>query len=164
MKQINLYSSKNGFRSSRENYGDAAIGYVCLKRENAECTIQGRICPEHRVKQKDYTVILRIDEKNDKIKSFACLDCAAAAGSTFFHHSISLLKHEISFFFVNSIKFIIFRRLQTWYCIFNVVQSTIRGTVSDGSGVLLEEVAIIRSWHSKKVHYYTRTTFEKKIE
>ena len=134
-----------------------------MKRENAECTIQGRICPEHRVKQKDYTVILRIDEKIDKIKSLACLDCAAAAGSTFFHHLISLLMLNTKFlFFVNSIKFIIFRRLQTWYCIFNVVQSTIRGTVSDASGVLLEEVATIRSWHSKKVHYYTRTTFEKK--
>ena len=39
MKQIDPYSSKIGFRSSRENYGDAAIGYVCLKRENAEYTI-----------------------------------------------------------------------------------------------------------------------------
>ena len=67
------------------------IGYVRLKRENAECTIRGRICPEHLVKQKDYTVILKIDEKNDKIKSLECLDCAAAAGSTFFE--------SIDFFF-----------------------------------------------------------------
>ena len=56
--KIDLNSSKNSFRSSRENYRDAAIGYVCLKRENPKCTIRVRICPEHRVKQKDYTVII----------------------------------------------------------------------------------------------------------
>ena len=54
---------KNGFRSSRENYGDVVIGYVCLKRDNAKCTIRVRICPEHRVKLKDYTVLIKIDEK-----------------------------------------------------------------------------------------------------
>ena len=74
MKTIDPYSSKNGFSSSTENYGDAAIGYVCSKRESAECTIRGRLCPEDRVKQKYYTVILQIDGKNDKIKSLECLD------------------------------------------------------------------------------------------
>ena len=49
--------AKNRFRSSRETYGDAVTGYVCLKRENSECTI--------RV----------IDEENDKIRSLECLDC-----------------------------------------------------------------------------------------
>ena len=44
---------KNGFRSSRENYGDTVIGYVCWKRENAKCTIRVKICPERRVKQNE---------------------------------------------------------------------------------------------------------------
>ena len=36
-----LIFSKDGFRSSREYYGDAAIGYVCLKHDNTKCTIGG---------------------------------------------------------------------------------------------------------------------------
>ena len=55
LKLILIYRK---MRSSRENYGDAAIGYVCLKRENAICTIRVRIYLEHRVKQKEYTVII----------------------------------------------------------------------------------------------------------
>ncbi|KAJ8941371.1 hypothetical protein NQ318_000837 [Aromia moschata] len=35
--------------SSRDKHGDSAIGYVELKREGSLCTVQGRICPEHRV-------------------------------------------------------------------------------------------------------------------
>ena len=67
--------AKNRFTSSREIYGDGVTGYVCLKRQNAKCTIRVRICPEHRVEQKDYTFIIKIDEKNDKIRSLECLDC-----------------------------------------------------------------------------------------
>jgi hypothetical protein len=38
------------FRLTRENYGDAAIGYVELKREASKCVVKRRICPEHRVR------------------------------------------------------------------------------------------------------------------
>lgn len=43
-------------RSQRENYGDTAIGYVELKREGPMCQVRGRVCPEHRVRSKPYTV------------------------------------------------------------------------------------------------------------
>ncbi|GBP23012.1 Beta-1,3-galactosyltransferase 6 [Eumeta japonica] len=44
-------------RSSRESYGDDAVGYVQLKRESNICTVKCRVCPEHK-----------------------CHDCAASAG------------------------------------------------------------------------------------
>jgi hypothetical protein len=34
------------FRSTRENYGDAAIGNVELKRDASKCVVKGRIRPE----------------------------------------------------------------------------------------------------------------------
>lgn len=67
-------------RSSRENYGDSAIGYVSVKREGSICIMKGRICPEHRVRQKDYTVILIVDEGEEKVQRIECLDCAASEG------------------------------------------------------------------------------------
>jgi hypothetical protein len=32
------------FRSTRENYDNAAIGYAELKREASKCVVKGRIC------------------------------------------------------------------------------------------------------------------------
>ncbi|XP_011883840.1 PREDICTED: uncharacterized protein LOC105570988 [Vollenhovia emeryi] len=66
--------------SSRENYGDQAIGYVCLKRDGPICTVKCRVCPEHRVREKGYAVTLTIDEDNDKIIDVQCHNCAAANG------------------------------------------------------------------------------------
>jgi D-lyxose ketol-isomerase len=38
------------FRFTRENYGDAAIGYVELERETSKCVVKGQVCPEHTVR------------------------------------------------------------------------------------------------------------------
>ncbi|CAH2103318.1 unnamed protein product [Euphydryas editha] len=44
--------------SSRESYGDDAIGFVQLRRESDICTVKCRVCPEHKVRSKPYTVNL----------------------------------------------------------------------------------------------------------
>ncbi|XP_076664263.1 uncharacterized protein LOC143375179 [Andrena cerasifolii] len=75
--------------SSRENYGDSAIGYVCVKRTDNICVVKGRICPEHRVRNKDYTVFLTVDETEGKIENVECLDCAASEGGC--KHGIAFL-------------------------------------------------------------------------
>lgn len=67
-------------RSSRENYGDSAIGYVCVKRVGSICTLKGRICPVHRVRSKNYTVTLTVEEVNEQVKKVEYLDCAASLG------------------------------------------------------------------------------------
>ncbi|XP_036141931.1 uncharacterized protein LOC118648772 isoform X2 [Monomorium pharaonis] len=75
-------------RSKREEYGDNAIGYVELKREGSICTVRGKICPEHKIRSKPYTVFLKIDEETEEIKEAVCHDCAASAGGC---------KHAIAF-------------------------------------------------------------------
>ncbi|XP_031337157.1 uncharacterized protein LOC116166348 [Photinus pyralis] len=67
--------------ATREAYGDNAIGYVELKREGPLCTLQCKICPEHRVRSKNYAVSLIVDEEEEKIVNVICKDCAAAAGN-----------------------------------------------------------------------------------
>lgn len=36
-------------RSTKESYGDNAIGYVQLKRKGPICTIKGKITAEHKI-------------------------------------------------------------------------------------------------------------------
>ncbi|XP_071576230.1 uncharacterized protein [Temnothorax nylanderi] len=74
--------------SSRQNYGDSAIGYVCVKRENSICTVKAKVCPEHRVRNKAYSVIVIVDEENESIINVECQDCAASSGGC---------KHAIAF-------------------------------------------------------------------
>ncbi|KAF5274920.1 hypothetical protein FQR65_LT16831 [Abscondita terminalis] len=71
--------------ASREQYGDSAIGYVELKREGSLCTVQGRICPEHKVRSKTYSVCLIVDEIQEKIVNVFCKDCAASSGMWWLH-------------------------------------------------------------------------------
>lgn len=68
------------FSSSREAYGDDAIGWVQLKRGKGCCTVKGRIVPEHKVRDKAYHVEVVFDEKNSKIKKAQCQDCSASSG------------------------------------------------------------------------------------
>ncbi|GBP22832.1 hypothetical protein EVAR_17186_1 [Eumeta japonica] len=49
--------------SSRQSYGDDAIGYVQLKRDHTLCTVKCRMCPEHKVRLTSYSVSMVIDEK-----------------------------------------------------------------------------------------------------
>ncbi|KAJ8685163.1 hypothetical protein QAD02_020956 [Eretmocerus hayati] len=76
-------------RSMRPNYGDVAIGYVQLKRDGLSCIVQGKICPEHRVNSKNYTVRVVVNEDKEIIEQAQCLDCAASEGGC--KHAVALL-------------------------------------------------------------------------
>ncbi|XP_058789699.1 uncharacterized protein LOC131663353 [Phymastichus coffea] len=75
--------------SSRENYGDAAMGYVCLKRDGALCILKASICPEHKVRDTPYKVTLIVNEKSNTVNTVECEDCPASLGGC--KHAIALL-------------------------------------------------------------------------
>ncbi|XP_031359073.1 uncharacterized protein LOC116182672 [Photinus pyralis] len=75
--------------AGREEYGDNAVGYVELKRANSLCTLQCKICPEHKVRAKHYTVSMTVDEAEEKIVNVECKDCAASAGGC--KHALAFL-------------------------------------------------------------------------
>ncbi|KAF5308208.1 hypothetical protein FQR65_LT06388 [Abscondita terminalis] len=66
--------------AGRENYGDAAVSYVQVKREGDICTVKAKMCPEHKIRSKNYNVILTINEDEDKLLHVTCIDCAASLG------------------------------------------------------------------------------------
>ncbi|KYN06414.1 hypothetical protein ALC62_02644, partial [Cyphomyrmex costatus] len=67
-------------RSSRETYGDNAVGYVRLIRNNNQCIIKADICPEHKVRQKLYSVTIIVNEEDESVQSIECHECAASSG------------------------------------------------------------------------------------
>ena len=67
-------------RSGRPSYGDAAIGYVCVKREGETCIVKAAITPEHKVKNTNYKVIAIINEKEGIVRDIHCSGCKAAFG------------------------------------------------------------------------------------
>ncbi|XP_045454482.1 uncharacterized protein LOC123663880 [Melitaea cinxia] len=75
--------------SSRESYGDDAIGYVQLKRKANLCVIKCKICPEHKVRQQPYSVSMVIDEKEGIVQSVQCADCPASKGGC--KHAVAFL-------------------------------------------------------------------------
>ncbi|XP_060807339.1 uncharacterized protein LOC132903320 isoform X2 [Amyelois transitella] len=64
-------------RSTRESYGDSAVGYVQVKRDGDICVVKARITPKHNVRQKCYAVICTCNETEETILSVQCEDCAA---------------------------------------------------------------------------------------
>lgn len=76
-------------RSSRQSYGDDAIGYVQLKRDANLCMVKCKICPEHRVHSKSYSVTMIVDEEESIIVSVKCHDCAASEGGC--KHAVAFL-------------------------------------------------------------------------
>ena len=50
-------------RSCHENYGDEAVGYVCLRRDQSVCIVKCRVTPEHNVRSSSYAVMIKIDEE-----------------------------------------------------------------------------------------------------
>lgn len=60
-----------------------------MKREGDTCIVQGRICPEHKVRAKPYTVKCVVNEKDRLVEKVDCMDCAASAGGC--KHSIAFL-------------------------------------------------------------------------
>ncbi|VEN48622.1 unnamed protein product [Callosobruchus maculatus] len=75
--------------AGRENYGDAALGYVQLKREGHLCTVKAKICPEHKVRNKDYLVTLVVNEQSETVEDVSCNDCPASLGGC--KHAIAVL-------------------------------------------------------------------------
>lgn len=68
------------FRACREDYGDNAVEYVQVKKVNSEYVIKGKICPEHRVSKKSYTVTMIVDTTTETVSSVTCEDCPASQG------------------------------------------------------------------------------------
>ncbi|KAH9642211.1 hypothetical protein HF086_005541 [Spodoptera exigua] len=77
--------------SSRESYGDDAVGYVQLQRDSTFklCTVKCGVCPEHKVRTKPYSVTVIVDEKNGVIVSARCQDCPASEGGC--KHAVAFL-------------------------------------------------------------------------
>ena len=73
----------------RPNYGDAAIGYVQILRQQSTCIVEAKVCPEHKVRNKNYTAKVKVNEKNEKSLSATCDGCAASLGGC--NHAIALL-------------------------------------------------------------------------
>lgn len=71
-------------RSGRQSYGDAAIGWVQVRRTNNICVVKGKITPEHNVRKKQYSVSCEVDESLQKIVDIQCYDCAASSGNSRF--------------------------------------------------------------------------------
>ncbi|XP_018395225.1 PREDICTED: uncharacterized protein LOC108773788 [Cyphomyrmex costatus] len=80
--------SKNA-QSSRETYGDNAVGYVRLIRNNNQCIIKADICPEHKVRQKLYSVTIIVNEEDESVQSIECHECAASSGGC--KHAVAFL-------------------------------------------------------------------------
>lgn len=64
----------------RQNYGDVAIGYVQLSSQLSTCNVEAKVCPEHKVRNKNYTVQVIIDENEETVIRTECHDCAASLG------------------------------------------------------------------------------------
>ena len=62
----------------RQSYGDLAVEYVQLLHKGSFCTVVGKICPEHKVQQKDYVVEVLVNEET--VLKAKCQDCAASKG------------------------------------------------------------------------------------
>lgn len=81
-------------RSSHPAYGDDAVGYVEVKREQDDgnarmCIVRARVTPEHRVSSKAYTVTVTVNEDSNVLASAECLDCAASSGGC--KHTVALI-------------------------------------------------------------------------
>ncbi|XP_011686445.1 PREDICTED: uncharacterized protein LOC105449141 [Wasmannia auropunctata] len=76
-------------KAGNENYGDSAIGFIELNREGCFCHIRGKVCPEHRVNSKPYSVSMLVNEENESVEYVKCDDCAASAGD--YKHAIAFL-------------------------------------------------------------------------
>ena len=59
------------FGRSRETYGDASIGYVCMKRDENLSILKASVCPEHKVRDKPYQVTLIINEVSSTVNTVA---------------------------------------------------------------------------------------------
>ncbi|KAJ8720818.1 hypothetical protein PYW08_006283 [Mythimna loreyi] len=75
--------------SGRESYGDDAVGYVQLKRDQNTCIVKCTICPEHKVRSKPYAVSVVVNEAEESVTSVQCHDCPASEGGC--KHGVAFL-------------------------------------------------------------------------
>lgn len=80
----------------RGNYINNAIGYVEVKREGSNCLVRCQICPEHKIKSKNYRIEMTVNEDTEVVESVKCLSCAASEGGC--KHALAFLMwvHEKS--------------------------------------------------------------------
>ena len=45
------------------------------------CTVRGRVCPEHKVRETGYTVLNEIDDEEETINFVQFQNCPASAGT-----------------------------------------------------------------------------------
>ncbi|CAG9771388.1 unnamed protein product [Ceutorhynchus assimilis] len=76
-------------RSAADTYGDNAIAFVQLKRDDGVCTVKGRITPEHKIRNTAYRVQAIIDETTEEDQICECLDCPASEGGC--KHGVAFL-------------------------------------------------------------------------
>lgn len=77
-KAAEIRGGKN-IRSTRESYGDQAIGYVQVQRKGNICTVLARCTPEHKNHAISYELKVEVDEENEEILSGTCV-CSATKG------------------------------------------------------------------------------------
>ncbi|KAK4882633.1 hypothetical protein RN001_005952 [Aquatica leii] len=82
--------------SMRAKYINAAVGYVQPERCGDLCKIVAQICPEHKIRSKNYGVHMEVDEKEEEVRYVTCQDCPASGGGC--KHALALLMwvHEKS--------------------------------------------------------------------
>nr|CAH7751083.1 unnamed protein product [Callosobruchus chinensis] len=61
--------------SGRESYGDAAVGWVQVKRNGTICTVKVKITPEHNAKMKKYAVTSNLNKQSGEVIDVECHDC-----------------------------------------------------------------------------------------
>ncbi|KYN19357.1 hypothetical protein ALC57_08330, partial [Trachymyrmex cornetzi] len=93
-------------RSSRESYGDEAIGYVYLKREQLTktCILKCKVCPEHRIHSKGYSVTLTVNEEDEKILDVKCHDCAASSECYWRRSTLASIRASKKYIELNELK------------------------------------------------------------
>ena len=77
-KAAEIRGGKNK-RSTRESYGDQAIGYVQVQRKDKICIVLARCTPEHKNNAVSYELTVEVDEENEEILSGTCV-CSATKG------------------------------------------------------------------------------------
>ncbi|KAJ8911565.1 hypothetical protein NQ315_007946 [Exocentrus adspersus] len=63
--------------------------YIQVKRHGTECTVKSKICPEHKVRSKNYSVSVQINEETEEVLNAKCHDCAASEGGC--KHAVAFL-------------------------------------------------------------------------
>lgn len=77
---IKKYLSRSARPSWDGAYGDSVVGWVQLRQVRNHCIVKVKVCPEHKIREKNYSVIVIIDEEKELVEEAKCQNCAAAAG------------------------------------------------------------------------------------